>query len=215
MFTSLSLLIVCSVAFTQANSNNKTVLPVPFTLYYESLCPYSERFILNQLVPTYDDKDFAGLLANMDLVPYGHVYDPDFSKYKYTCQHGVPECEGNKLHGCAIKYIEDKSTLLHYFSCLINITQSVPILSYPVNECKNIVPDDKMLQISKCYNSTEGWDLFNKHGEATKNFFGSNRFYVPYVSFNRTKNENISVIGRKNFKKALCIENGVKHTTCS
>ncbi|XP_014283299.1 GILT-like protein 1 [Halyomorpha halys] len=218
MFNSLCLLL-CTVAFTQAYSNSKPVSPVPVTIYYESLCPYSVRFIVDRLVPIYNDKEFnfAGLLANMDLVPYGHVYNPDFSNYKYTCQHGVPECEGNKLHGCAVKYIKDKSILLNYISCLMNTTQYTmsPILSYPANECKNLVPSSRMQHIFNCYNSNEGWDLFNQHGMTTEKFFGPNRFLVPYVSFHEKKNDELSATAKGNFKKALCVQNGVRHHACS
>jgi interferon gamma-inducible protein 30 len=50
---------------------------VPLALYYESLCPYCSRFIVNHLAGIFDD----GLIDIVDLllVPYGnaHVRDPN------------------------------------------------------------------------------------------------------------------------------------------
>lgn len=51
-----------------------------------------------------------------------------------------------------------------------------------------------MQNILKCYNSNEGWDLFNQHGMATKNFSGSApRFFVPYISFHNVSNNVYNV----------------------
>ena len=46
--------------------------PVDVDVYFESLCPDSEKFIKEQLFPTYEK--FAGKdILNITLVPYGNA----------------------------------------------------------------------------------------------------------------------------------------------
>ena len=53
-------------------------------------------------------------------------------------------------------------------------------------QCKDKVPDSLYPKILNCYNSEEGWDLFDKNGNKTNSFFftTTNEAFVPYVSFN-------------------------------
>lgn len=71
---------------------------VNLSLYYESLCPYSARFIVNQL-----DKIFSnGLISIVDLqlFPYGNA--KVLSDGEIICQHGSYECLLNTVEACAI-----------------------------------------------------------------------------------------------------------------
>jgi hypothetical protein len=73
---------------------------VKVSLYYESLCPDSRRFVINQLAPHYIND---GLVDSIDLqiVPFGKaskIVNETDGSVTFDCQHGEQECWGNKLH---------------------------------------------------------------------------------------------------------------------
>merc|ERR1719318_844073 len=73
--------------------------PVKISVYYESLCPYSIRFINTQLWPTFSRlKD----IMDITLIPHGNAKErPGVSFWEFLCQHGAPECMGNVIESCA------------------------------------------------------------------------------------------------------------------
>ncbi|CAG2174298.1 unnamed protein product [Oppiella nova] len=98
---------------------------VKLSLYYESLCPYSRAFILNQLVPTY--QKLESILTVDLLVPYGWAKSTKVTKpdgtfdVEFTCQHGVQECIGNEIHNCVLN-TETIAKTLTLFGCMYNAT---------------------------------------------------------------------------------------------
>ncbi|CAH1388959.1 unnamed protein product [Nezara viridula] len=193
--------------------------PIPITVYYESLCSDSIRFILKKLATTYNQKDydFASLLSKLTLVPYGNVKVISADNYQYQCQHGPPECEGNKLHGCAVKYFTDKSKLLNYIGCLMEKSIKV-ILSrapFPVGECQNEIPVEIRSKIAQCYNTNEGWDQFNLNGYYSNMAFGRNRHFIPLITFRNVTDENISKWAFTDFRRTLCLQYGLTNPACT
>ncbi|EER17336.1 conserved hypothetical protein [Perkinsus marinus ATCC 50983] len=66
------------------------------TLFYETLCPYCQRFMVDQVAPIVDDPETAEFVdLDLELIPYGNVRNG-------KCQHGPIECEGNAYHRCII-----------------------------------------------------------------------------------------------------------------
>lgn len=71
---------------------------VNFSLYYETLCPYCQQFITEQLTRAYST---IPDIINITIVPYGNAhetYDSSSQMYQFTCQHGPDECVGNLIH---------------------------------------------------------------------------------------------------------------------
>ncbi|CAH1390063.1 unnamed protein product [Nezara viridula] len=118
-------LLVTIVGCVFARPSSDNVKPVEITLYYETLCPGCQQFITKELLPVYTETeyDFASLISKIELVPYGLVFTLN-DTHHYDCQHGRSECDGNKLHACAINYIPDTLTTLNYISCLEHETSS-------------------------------------------------------------------------------------------
>nr|CAD7580578.1 unnamed protein product [Timema californicum] len=73
--------------------------PVNVTVFYESLCPDSIRFITQQLYPTWTQLTSEYLAV--DFVPYGKAQQTVSAEgeWNFTCQHGPNECVGNIVQG--------------------------------------------------------------------------------------------------------------------
>ncbi|XP_054780723.1 gamma-interferon-responsive lysosomal thiol protein-like [Prosopis cineraria] len=73
---------------------------VNLALYYETLCPDSQSFILDHLVRVFDtDLKF---IVNLHLVPFGNARIFPHNK-TVNCQHGSLECYYNTIEACALK----------------------------------------------------------------------------------------------------------------
>lgn len=83
------------IAFQAASQQS-----VEIELYYETLCPQSQRFITDQLWPAYQK-----LSKYIDLIyfnPYGkaETLNEDPYNLKFRCEHGPDECRGGKYTFC-------------------------------------------------------------------------------------------------------------------
>ncbi|XP_047108642.1 gamma-interferon-inducible lysosomal thiol reductase-like [Schistocerca piceifrons] len=93
----------------------REVIPVDVAVYYETLCPYSREFITSKLLPAYLR---APELMNLSLVPYGNAETKVTAEgYEFSCQHGLTECQGNKIHSCAVELLDDPTSQLQYVAC--------------------------------------------------------------------------------------------------
>merc|ERR1712013_151604 len=76
---------------------------VEISVYYESLCPDSIRFVNEQLFPSW--KKFKNELK-VDLKPFGKAnFYASGSSWNFTCQHGPEECQGNKVQACILDQV--------------------------------------------------------------------------------------------------------------
>merc|ERR1711894_623546 len=79
---------------------------VSIEIYYESLCPYSRQYIIDQLYPTYNSD--LGKYLDVELFPIALHYAPDGSGgWNFECQHGnyegVKECYSS-VYGANLYY---------------------------------------------------------------------------------------------------------------
>lgn len=110
-------------------------------MYYEALCPDSRSFFIRHLLPTYLRLQNA---LRIELIPYGkakvniifHLVSArssmfhsfsffqtrqiDDDHFTFDCQHGTVECFANKIHSCAIHFIENTTLLLRFVTCMID-----------------------------------------------------------------------------------------------
>ncbi|KAI3829974.1 hypothetical protein L1987_04106 [Smallanthus sonchifolius] len=91
---------------------------VELSLYYETLCPYCEYFILNYLYKIFDN----GLISIVDLKlsPYGNAKIS--SNGTVVCQHGEWECVLNTVEACAIHAWPVVSDHFPFIYCVEGLT---------------------------------------------------------------------------------------------
>ncbi|XP_073946133.1 GILT-like protein 1, partial [Choristoneura fumiferana] len=129
---------------------NKLIL---LSVYYESKCPDSRAFVLQQLQPALQ------LLHEhimLQLVPYGKSKSINYGDSGFKCQHGPAECLGNMVQDCALYQMRHLSDLdkLEYVACEMAIEAG----ARGSMECvkKSRLQGD---QVAKCLRTRQGVDL--------------------------------------------------------
>ena len=160
---------------------------VKVSLYYESLCPYSARYISEQLYPIYR---WLGRRIELDYVPFGNaemMYHPFNSSYTFNCQHGPDECKGNKIQGCLKHLFNDTDhdatlTQLQVVNCLMSGgAANLGQLAYCI---KNIIPVNVGLTYQKivdCALGIEGDKILAEMGNTTMALKPQHE-WVPWVT---------------------------------
>ncbi|KAL5209289.1 hypothetical protein ABZP36_004912 [Zizania latifolia] len=146
---------------------------VSLELYYESLCPYCSRFIVNHLAGIFED----GLIAAVDLslVPYGnaHVVSND----TVSCQHGPDECLLNTVEACAIDAWPDLRVHFRFIYCVESLVVDGKHREW--ESCfKKLGLDPK--RVTDCYKGERGHKLALKYGRQT-DALQPPHTYVPWV----------------------------------
>ncbi|XP_068248936.1 gamma-interferon-inducible lysosomal thiol reductase-like isoform X1 [Palaemon carinicauda] len=119
-FMSYSVLLLCTGACTVSaeSVSNATTPKVKVGVFYESLCPYSRNFVVNQLYPTWRS---LSQIMTVDLNAYGKSHiTTEGDVYPIKCQHGPAECQGNKLLTCAKKYVEADDDFIAFSHCVMD-----------------------------------------------------------------------------------------------
>ncbi|XP_028169759.1 GILT-like protein 1 [Ostrinia furnacalis] len=86
------------------------------SVYYESRCPDSKAFVLEQLRPA------MKLLSDhimLMLVPFGKARSINQGYGGFQCQHGPSECLGNVVQSCALDQMLDRTDAqkVDYVAC--------------------------------------------------------------------------------------------------
>merc|ERR1712080_43365 len=155
---------------------------------YETMCPDCIRWVAHQAKPV---MDALHEIMEVDFVPYGKASG---SNGNYHCQHGKTECEGNKVHACARKYVEDNHLLAQYLGCMIKDNEDYLGVGERCASSLGI----EWSAIKTCYED-EGNALFEEMGRLTKQY-ESNLNYVPTVGLNGKVNS----YAENNLKEAVC-----------
>ncbi|CAN6295441.1 unnamed protein product [Urochloa humidicola] len=146
---------------------------VSLELYYESLCPYCSRFIVNRLAGIFED----GLIDAVDLrlVPYGNARVG--SNGDISCQHGPYECLLNTVEACAIDTWPDLDEHFRFIYCVEDLVVKREYKSW--DSCfQKLGLDPK--PVTECYKSEQGHKLELKYANQTNALVPPHR-YVPWV----------------------------------
>jgi len=205
---SIVLLFLVFVAGALAQESPKKL---KVAVYYETLCGDSKRFIRSQLGPV--KKSAIGNHFDVELVPYGKASTVKVSptSYSFECQHGKPECDGNKMHACAIKHIDSPELAMDFIRC--SMSTSYPPTS--LSECSQKLEIDST-KIKACSDSFEGEELLAANGNKT-HALSPKLYFVPWITFNGEFTEDNLQNSQSNFKNVVCDELstlGVNESEC-
>ncbi|XP_026673331.1 gamma-interferon-inducible lysosomal thiol reductase [Ceratina calcarata] len=177
-------------------------------VYYESLCGDSMRFIKNQLVPSYDTlKDYISIT----FVPYGkasHTKDVGSNEWKFSCQHGSAECDGNMAQACGIHAIQNEEQAEKVQQLTVALVGCAMASRYPpssVPGCANDVglSEKTRKSIDSCIAGSLSKELLVANGEKTKELDPKLSF-VPTITINGVTSSEIQSQALTNFLKLIC-----------
>ncbi|OQV23944.1 putative Gamma-interferon-inducible lysosomal thiol reductase [Hypsibius exemplaris] len=106
------------VGMNGGDSSHTPAQLVSLDVYYETLCPDSVQFIVQQLHPTLQK---VGQIMNVSLIPFGIATErKQGDSYVFTCQHGAKECRGNTIQACIIHLLTltDPALPLKFIYCM-------------------------------------------------------------------------------------------------
>ncbi|CAA7027876.1 unnamed protein product [Microthlaspi erraticum] len=143
---------------------------VKLNLYYESLCPYCQKFITEDLVKVIDSDLLT--ITDLKLVPFGNAEVLDNNTI--TCQHGEEKCKLNAVQACAISTWPDTLLHLSFITCVEETTK----------DWKSCVPDPTSLKaINDCYSGDLSKKLILEYANQTLSLEPKHE-YVPWVTLN-------------------------------
>ncbi|CAA7027869.1 unnamed protein product [Microthlaspi erraticum] len=143
---------------------------VKLNLYYESLCPYCQKFITEDLAKVLDSDLLT--ITDLKLVPFGNAEVSDNSTV--TCQHGEEECKLNAIEACAISTWPDPMLHFSFIMCVEGSTK----------DWESCVPDPTSLKaINDCYSGDLSKKLILEYANQTLSLEPKHE-YVPWVTLN-------------------------------
>jgi hypothetical protein len=160
--------------------------PVLVQIFLESLCIDSQRYMQQQILPTWQALHATPQIMHLQVIVFGNAHYESTSN-RLLCQHGVAECDANRYDLC-VQSIErnDIHRYLPYFACLFdgrlpmgyrNTTYSPAIFASCARE--TAIP---WSSLQDCYyNTTRIEELEYEASVATSK---SNHTYVPWVTLN-------------------------------
>lgn len=177
------------------SSSNESDDKVNVDLYYEVLCPDSRAFVLYQLYPAWES---MGDIFRVNFIPYGKAYTYNAGdRFRFSCQHGPAECQGNTYHACAAAHIRGEEELMEYIRCMINDNYDPPRAAL---RCSREIEVD-WAAISECAKGLEGNKLHKEAGDKT-NALVPRVTFIPTIELDGGQFNQRYV--RQNFKQQLC-----------
>ncbi|KAK8928569.1 hypothetical protein KSP39_PZI017510 [Platanthera zijinensis] len=149
---------------------------VSLALYYESLCPYSAKFIVNHLAKIFNDGVID--IVDLDLIPYGNARVE--SNGTITCQHGPNECLLNTIEACAISALPELTEHFKFIYCVENL-----VLKHKYRDWESCFQETGLNSeaVFDCYHNGNGKKLELKYAAQTDALQPPHK-YVPWVVVN-------------------------------
>ncbi|KAK9887911.1 hypothetical protein WA026_000214 [Henosepilachna vigintioctopunctata] len=196
--SALFLLVICSF-LVSVTSVERAASLTKVSIYYESLCPDSIDFIRDELFPNYEalkDRIF------IDFVPYGKASQSKSSngEWLFRCQHGSPECRGNKYQACALAQKKGQDANVNFVSCVMSSAD--PSDSEEIRNCAVSNGFDWQV-ISLCYQGDRGNELLAQYGTRTHSLNPKLRF-VPTIIYDDVFDQTLQNESLYYFVKAVC-----------
>lgn len=199
----LSFFAVVSTIISICAAEEVVDYPVITSVFYETYCPDSVKFITQQLYPTYQTLNESFFKPLM--IPFGRANDTTFPNgtISFSCQHGEKECYGNKVHACVLNLKVVLGAKLKFINCSMARTdlKNADPYKYPIDECA-IESGLSAQDIRTCLGNVALVDqLLQSYGNETKQH---NIPGFPYIVFNSTFDNATSQKSEKDLRAVLC-----------
>jgi interferon gamma-inducible protein 30 len=148
---------------------------------------------------------------SVHLVPFGNAqYYADGDTWWFTCQHGVEECDGNKMLACALTYYNDTDLTVPFIGC-------VEAADEPQNageNCSRQIGLDWDV-IGSCFYSEESSQLLYEFGLETE-ALNPPHTYVPWIVVDGVHTEILNNAAEEHLLALVCaLYQGDKPTGCA
>lgn len=173
--STLSLYLILFLSFLSLFSPSQSH-KVSVELYYESLCPYSARFIVNKLPKLFKDDLLS--FVDLKLSPWGNARLT--SNSTFDCQHGPYECLLNTVEACAIDIWPQPTKYFPFIFCVEDLVSQRKHREW--ESCFAKLGLDST-PINQCYKGDYGKKLELKYGAETEALKPPHQ-YVPWVVVN-------------------------------
>ncbi|KAB0799146.1 hypothetical protein PPYR_07026 [Photinus pyralis] len=189
--------IILIAFFTLLNGHSICHAKIHVQVLYESLCPDSINFVMQQLYPIWNE---VAPYVNIEFVPFGKSSSINGGQH-FICQHGPKECMGNKIQSCALSLIPEQNAQVEYVNCFMSTFK------------KGIDNDNELGQgcaeslglpwgyVANCYHSTHGTRL---QLAAEKVTLATRPKFVPTIIYNGHFDQKAQDESQFNFKGVLC-----------
>jgi interferon gamma-inducible protein 30 len=181
-----TLLILFLISSSQCLESSK----IKVELYYESLCPGCQEFIVNQIFPTLQAPGVSDIV-DLHLIPYGNAIE-NLTKhgYEFKCQHGRQECEANMFEACALFLKkEDSKAAFPFIYCMERALSDSASPSDSADKCAKLFEIDTE-KLHECANGPQGNLIMHKFATQTDSLKPAHR-YVPWLVVNGVHTEEI------------------------
>lgn len=142
---------------------------VKLAVFFESKCPDSRNFFLDQLIPVYLNQSS---IIDLKLVPFGKARV--LSHDRMICQHGSLECQGNRFMACILSRSDNQTANLLTIGCMFDWNKSDQDC---VEQFLAKTVDFKDLQ--RCSSSEESMRMMQENERLTGRIS-----YVPRIEIN-------------------------------
>ncbi|XP_059620902.1 GILT-like protein 1 [Phlebotomus argentipes] len=191
-------IVIVAVLLVIGHNLSPSDAKVHVTVYYESLCPDSIRFISNHLYPTVQD---PGLRDQIDVlfVPFGKSSSsPNGDTVEFECQHGPAECEGNRMQSCVLRQLPNNpDEQINFVACQMNFRAEssgrVCAASSHVN----------WRNVEECYDGRLGTKLQLEAEELTNAVLPKTNF-VPTIVYNHVFDKTLHERSLREFRTVVC-----------
>ncbi|XP_017968049.1 GILT-like protein 1 [Drosophila navojoa] len=160
---------------------------------YESLCPDSQEFI-QKFWPVYRKYHQC---INLTLVPYGKASPSSSAPFGHVCQHGHPECWGNRMQDCAIHSNLNQFDQMKFVKCQMKDLGLTEKKNLKCARASNIVN-----HVERCMQpSGNGVQLQTQSSIITNRYSFSE---IPAIVYDGLFSENLQRSSKRKVKKTLC-----------
>lgn len=146
---------------------------VSLDLYYESLCPSSAEFVVNNLAKIFEN----GIIDIVDLTLYPWGNAKLRGNSSFTCQHGPAECLLNTIEACAIDAWPDVKEHFPFIYCIESLFYNGEYTEWET--CYEKSSKDPK-PVFDCFFTERGKELELSYAAAT-NALEPPHKYVPWV----------------------------------